>query len=64
MYVMISLQKQFHAIYRDSFWGKNANFVERKKIFQTFSLKINHVGIRKNRLAEAVLTSTHNVCFG
>ena len=22
------------------------------------------MGIRKNRLAEAVLTSTHNLCFG
>ena len=33
-------------------------------IFFLFLLKTEIVGTRENRLAEAVLTSTHNLCFG
>ena len=34
------------------------------KIFFLFLLKTLIVGTRLNRLSEAVLTSTHNLCFG
>ena len=35
-----------------------------KMIFLIFLLKTLIVGTRLNRLAEAVLTNTHNLCFG
>ena len=38
--------------------------LEKFRFFLTFSLKTYIVGTRLNRLAEAVLTSTHNVSFG
>ena len=41
-----------------------ANFIRIILIFLIYLLKSLIVGTCQNRLAEAVLTSTHNVCFG
>ena len=43
---------------------KIENFTRKKMIFLIFLLKTYIVGTCCNRLAEAVLTRTHNVCFG
>ena len=40
------------------------NFIRKKMIFFIALLKTLSVGKRYNRLDEAVLTSTHNLCFG
>ena len=43
-----------HAMYRDFFICKNENFIE--KFFDIFNIFAQNI--------EAVLTSTHNLCFG
>ena len=43
---------------------KNENFIRKILIFFYFCSKHIIVGTRKNRLADAVLTSTYNLCFG
>ena len=43
--------------------NRNKNKVEKMIVFLIL-LKTLIVGTRKNRVGEAVLTSTHNVCFG
>ena len=43
---------------------KIENFIRKILIFFLFLLNTYTVGTRKNRLAEAVLTSTHNLCLG
>ena len=42
---------------------KNENFQIKNLIFFIVLLKTQIVGTRYNRLAEVVLTSTHNLCF-
>ena len=51
--------------YTAKFHGcKNVHFQMNFFIFFLFLLKTLIVGTRWNRLIEAVLTSTHNLCFG
>ena len=45
------------------FSKQNLKILLKKKKFKQISLKTYIVGTRYNRLCEAVLTSTHNVCF-
>ena len=61
----LPLRKHAHMIYSNFFRSKIVNF-QRKifDIFLIFAQTIDCVGTRKNRLAEAVQTSTHNLCFG
>ena len=49
--------------YIEDFISKNQKFSDKKLTFFIFLLKTQIVGTRYNRLAEAVLTSTHNLCF-
>ena len=42
---------------------KKENFQKKILIFFIFLLKTKLVGTGKNRLGEAVLPSTHNICF-
>ena len=55
-----SLQKLAHAIYGDFYVVKIENFQRKKMMFLIFLLKTLIVGT----LGEAVLTSTHTLCFG
>ena len=50
------LRKHTHAIYRKNFGCKNENF--HWKIFDIFLIFAQNID------CEAVLTSTHNLCFG
>ena len=61
----ISLPKLTHAIYREFLSGVKIEEKNppKKDIYNIFA-KTLIVGTRYNRLAEEVLTSTHNVCFG
>ena len=45
-------------------WAHMRPPFHKKMIFLIFLLKTLVVGTRKNHLAEAVLKSTHNLCFG
>ena len=57
-----NLPMQYTEIFSEE--KKNENFIGKKKdIFLIFAQNID-CGTRQNRLAEAVLTSTHNLCFG
>ena len=49
--------------YIENFTTKNWNFSDKNSDIFIFLLKTYYIGTRKNRLAEAVLTSTHNLCF-
>ena len=44
--------------------AKIENFIRKILIFSIFLLKTLIVGTHWNHLAEAVLTSTNNLCFG
>ena len=61
----ICIMKTCHAIHREFFQKpKLKNFIGKILIFLIFLLKTMIEGTHQNRLAEAVLTSTHNLCFG
>ena len=64
---LCTLRKLAHAIYRDFFSvAKMEKFTGKQLIFLLFLHKTYIVGTSENRLieAEAVLTSTHDACFG
>ena len=50
-------------IYWEFYNQKNENFQKKNSGSFIFLLKTYIVGTRQNRLDEAVLTSTHNLCF-
>ena len=54
----IQYTANFHGCKKDNFQMKNCD------VFFLFLLKTWIVCTRLNRLSEAVLTSTHNLCFG
>ena len=56
-----NMSVQYTAIFHGC---KNDNFQMIFLIFFLFLLKTKIVGTRSNRLSKAVLTSTHNLCFG
>ena len=67
MFQMTPLRKLAHAIYRKKFRCKNDNF--HWKIFDIFAQNIDcgytlEPPLPHVRTSEAVLTSTHNLCFG
>ena len=67
--ITTTLPKLVHGIYRDFLEEKNEIFIGKKKfdIFKYFFSKHRlrvRVRTASPRLAEAVLTSTNNVCFG
>ena len=60
----MSLRKLTHAICSDIYTFRNdGNFIEKILIILIVLLKTLIVGIHSNRLAEAVLMSTHNLCY-
>ena len=50
--------------YTENFTTKNEVLDKKNLIFFIFLLKTYTVGTRWNRLTEAILTSTQNLCFG
>ena len=64
-FISTSLRKLAHAICKEFFSAVTIkNFIGKCLIFSIFVFKTLIVGTHKNRLAEAVLTSTHNLSFG
>ena len=59
----LAIMKTSYAIYGVFSSVKIENFIRKKEIFLIYLLKTLIVGTRKNRLAQAILTSTHNLCF-
>ena len=63
-YLCQTLRKHAYSIILKILQPKNENFqIKKILIFFIFLLKTKIVGTRKNRLSEAVLTSTHNLCL-
>ena len=58
---MYALQKFTHAVCRDFFQlFELINFIRKKNVFNIFA----QILMCSNHLVEAILTSTHNLCFG